>query len=292
MKIDESYRIDRIIGNNVVLVKDAATEMEFVLFGKGLGFASKAGGSIDGNDPRIEKRFRLDDHDEMRNYRSLLEDLAPEVIQISEEIIQMVSDHFEKKVNSKAYFALPSHIHFAVYRLKNGMDIVNPFLYETKMIFPKEYEIACRAAELLRDTFGIDIPEDEIGFLAYHIRSGITDVSVGQIIKYTTLINRLIAAIERSENVRIPKQSADYARLITHFRYMIERILQRKKANNPFLPEIKTMYKREYALALELSRQMKEQLHEDIPEDEIGFIVMHLYRLFQSLELDDADDLY
>ena len=50
---------------------------------------------------------------------------------------------------------------------------------------------------------------------------------------------------------------------------------------NPFLTEMKKSYKEEYQLALELSELMKTHLKTEIPEDEIGYMVMHLYRLFQ-----------
>ncbi|CAI6087754.1 PRD domain-containing protein [Cohnella sp. JJ-181] len=276
-------KIERVIGNNVVLVLDETTGKEFVLLGKGIGFASKDASPLEADDPRIEKRFRLDDRDQMKDYQTLLEGIPAEVIRISENIIEMAAQRFERQINYKLYLALPSHIHFAVYRLKNGMDIVNPFLYETKMVFVREYEIACEAAAMIREAFQVDIPEDEIGFLSFHIHSGIADVSVGQIIKYTNLIHSLVATIEQRGCIGIPREGTDYVRLISHFRYMIERIVNRKTTDNPFMQEIKKTRDQEYALALELRKLMEEQLHSEVPEDEVGYMAMHLYRLFQAL---------
>ncbi|WP_441943962.1 PRD domain-containing protein [Paenibacillus sp. 2TAB23] len=283
MNIDGRLRIERIIGNNVILAKEESTDTELVLFGKGIGFYSKDIGYLQSNDPRIEKRFRMDDQDRMKDYRLLLDDIPTEVVRISEKIIELVASRFEKTIRYKIYFALPSHIHFAIYRLRNGMDIVNPFLYETKMVFPKEYDIACEAAEMIREAFHVDIPEDEIGFLSYHIHSGIADVSVGQIIKFSNLINQLVIEIEQRENIRIPRESAAYSHLISHFRYMIERILQRKVTPNPFLPEMKNNSMREYALAVELRHLIQDQLQTDMPDEEVGYLVMHLFLLFQSI---------
>ena len=284
MSSESRLRIERIIGNNVVLAKDEATGKEFVLIGKGIGFSSKGAAQLDSNDPRIEKRFRLDDQDRMKDYQSLLEDIPADVVRISEKIIELAASRFERQIHYKMYLALPSHIHFAIYRLRNGMDIVNPFLYETKMIYTKEYEIAGEAAQMIREAFRIEIPEDEIGFLSYHIHSGIADVPVGQIIKFTNLINILVTTIEQRGDIRIPREGTDYARLISHFRYMIERIMQRKTASNPFMQEIKRSQKREYALAAELSGLMEEQLQMEVPEEEVGYIAMHLFRMFQTVQ--------
>ncbi|MDB5053812.1 MAG: transcription antiterminator [Bacilli bacterium] len=281
MNQDNSLKIERVIGNNVVLTKDQHSGEELVLLGKGIGFALKDGGSIDVKDPRIEKRFRLDDRNQLRQYQSLLEEIEPEIINISEKIITLMESEFKKEVQNKVYLALPSHIQFAIYRIRNDMDIVNPFLYETKMCYPKEYEIAEKAAEMINLAFGIQIPEDEIGFLTFHVYSAVTNVSVGQLVKFTNLTNEMIEIIEQRKSIQIPKEGANYVRLITHLRFSIERINQKTVVKNPFVDEMKKNFQAEYKLALELSSIMKEHLQSEVPEDEIGFLVMHLYRLFQ-----------
>jgi transcriptional antiterminator len=281
MELEHGLKIDRVIGNNVLLARDQTSGEEIVLLGKGIGFASKDGGRIDAKDARIEKRFRLDDRDQLRQYQSLLEEIEPEVLLISEKIIALMEAEFKKSVHNKVYLALPSHIQFAVYRLRNHMEIVNPFLYETKMCYPKEFDIAQKAANMMSQAFGIYIPEDEVGFLTFHVYSAVTNVSVGQLVKFTNLISEMIELIEERKSIQIPKEGSNYVRLITHLRFCIERIIQMQVVDNPFLEEMKKNYKKEYHLALELSQVMKEHLQREIPEDEIGYIVMHLYRLFQ-----------
>ncbi|SDC04844.1 transcriptional antiterminator, BglG family [Paenibacillus sp. UNCCL117] len=275
-------RIERVISNNVIMVVDPDSGKEYVLLGKGIGFSSKSSGTIQAKDPRIEKRFRLDDRDQLSEYQTLLEGIDPEVIRISEQIIEQVTDSFSLQPNSKVYFALPSHIQFAVYRLRNGMDITNPFLQETQLCFPKEYEIAKQAAAIISHTFHIEVPEDEIGFLAFHVHSAVTDVSVGELVKFSNLINESVDLIEERLSIKIPRESMDYVRLITHLRFTVERISQNKVVANPFMQEFQTRYRREYQIASDIGKLMTERLHTEVPEDEIGYLVMHLYRLFQA----------
>ncbi|MDB5053415.1 MAG: transcriptional antiterminator, BglG [Bacilli bacterium] len=188
MELDCNLKIDRVMNNNVILAKDVDSGEELVLLGKGIGFSIKTGAWIRAHDPRIEKRFRLDDRDQLRQNQSLVEDIEPEVIHISEEIICLIELQFKRKVHNKVYLALPSHIKFAIFRLRNGMDILNPFLHETKMCYPKEFEIAQKAAELMSETFNIDIPEDEVGFLTFHVYSALTNVPVSQLTKFSNFI--------------------------------------------------------------------------------------------------------
>ncbi|MFC5405790.1 BglG family transcription antiterminator [Cohnella soli] len=274
-------QIDRVVGNNVVLTLDPRTSKEYVLFGKGIGFASKGSEWISIEDARIEKRYRLDEEQPIKQYQELVENIDPEVIQISEQIIENVKERMGTPVQPKVYFALPNHIQFALYRLKNGMEINNPFLHETQMSFPFEYEIASKAAIMISERFGTPIPDDEIGFLALHVHSSTGTASVGQLVKMAGLLNRIVEHIERRRQTNLPRSSSEYVRLITHIRSAIERLMLGRHVNNPLATEIQTHYPQLFDLATEIAELIKEELEIEISLDEIGYMAMHLHRLFQ-----------
>lgn len=274
-------QIDRIVGNNVILTSDPQTSREFVLFGKGIGFASKGREWIHMDDGRIEKRYRLDEEQPIRQYSELVENIDPEVIQISELIIDRVKERMGTPVQPKVYFALPNHIQFAVFRLRNGMEINNPFLHETRASFPHEYEIAHWAADRIAERFGIPIPDDEVGFLALHVLSCTGAVSVGELVKITGLLNRITSYIEARKAEPINRTSNDYIRLITHIRGVLERIMQRHKVHNPLAREIKACHPREFQLATEIAGLIREEMGVEASFDEIGYMAMHLHRFLQ-----------
>ncbi|BBI35833.1 transcription antiterminator BglG [Cohnella abietis] len=274
-------QIDRVVGNNVVLTLDPTTSKEYVLFGKGIGFASKGSDWISIEDPRIEKRYRLDEEHPISQFQELIENIDPEVIQISEQIIENVKEQMGTPVQPKVYFALPNHIQFALYRLKNGMEINNPFLHETQMSFPLEYEIASRAAAIISERFGISVPEDEVGFLALHVHSCLGKVSVGQLVRMTGLLNRIVEHIEQRRGSCLPRKGSEYVRLITHLRGAFERLLLGHHVSNPLAAEIKVHHPQLFALATEIAELIKEELDVAISDDEIGYMAIHLHRLFQ-----------
>ncbi|ANS74121.1 transcription antiterminator BglG [Paenibacillus yonginensis] len=283
MKEAEILQVQRIIGNNVVMANTVNTNKEYVLLGKGIGFIVKNEGTIDVNDPRIEKRFRLEDREQWSQYQSILEDFDPKVIEITDKIIEHISREFPGKLNDKVYLALPSHLQFTIYRIRHGMDIINPFLLETKLSFPKEYEIASKIADMIGQEFELEIPEDEIGFLTYHVYSAASDVPVGQLVKASNIVGRLIEAIQQEKNIHFDQGSLSHVRLMLHLRYSIERILQGTSVDNPFVNHIRFEYREEYALAQKLGRIMAEELDKKVPEEEICYMAMHLYRLFQRI---------
>ncbi|MFP4975875.1 PRD domain-containing protein [Paenibacillus sp. CN-4] len=278
----ERFSVQRVIGNNVLLVESERSRKEYVLIGKGIGFSVKGAGVIDGADERIEKMFRLEDREEWSHYQVLLEDIDPRIMKITEEIIDEIAAVFPSELNNNVYLALPSHIQFTLYRLRNGMDIVNPFLQETMLTFPKEYEIACRAAGKIAETFQIRIPEDETGFLTYHVYSAVSHVTVGQIAKTSNLVSELVDMIRAENGLDFVQGDMSHVRLMIHLRYMLERMLKGTFAENPLVKQIKKEYKAEIGLAQKLAERIAASLDREVPEGEVCFLAMHLRRLHQT----------
>jgi len=278
---EDLLRIDRIVGNNVILTSHTITRKEYVLFGKGLGFNSKGNQTIHMNDSKIERRYRLDEEEPSSQFQSLIENIDPQVIYISEQIIDKVKERLGTPVQAKVYFALPSHIQFVIYRIKNDMEISNPFLFETKLSFPQEYEIAREAVEMISEQFQIEIPDSEIGFLTLHIHTCMEAVSVGQLVKMRGTINKIVDFIEEKLGFKLPESSSDYIRLITHLKGALERILEKQHVNNPFTSDIKLRHPEFYSLAEDLAFIINTELNVNVTEDEIGYLAIHLYRLFQ-----------
>ncbi|WP_442603240.1 PRD domain-containing protein [Paenibacillus sp. KN14-4R] len=281
MNESSAYTIQRVISNNVVQVQGDQPGQEIILTGKGLGFGVKTGFELASNDPRIEKKYMLDDQQETHKYQMMFDQIDQEVLDVSQDIISMIGKEFNSDLNDQVFFALPSHIQFALHRLKNDMEIANPFIFEIQALHHKEYEIAQKAANMIAQAFDIEVPESEVGFLAMHIQSAVCHVSVGNIVKDTHLILELVEAIEQAKGIQIPRDSIDYIRLITHLRFTIERLKTGKVSKNPFIDQLKESLPEEYVLAKKVSVILGDRLETPVPEDEIGYIVMHLYRLFQ-----------
>lgn len=276
--------IQRVVGNNIVMAFDESTDIEYVLLGKGLGFAAKNITTLSTDDDRIEKRFRLEDREQLMNHPSFFEDIDHKAMEISDQIIQMIEKRFNKTLHNKIYLVLPSHIQFTVYRIRHQMEITNPFLYETQVCFPQEYEVALQALQMICRTFDITIPEDEAGFLTYHIHSAVSHVPVGQLVKMSTLLGKLQAMIEQEKQITFQQGSMNQVRLMIHLRFSLERIVQGSLVENLLIQPIREQYAEEYILANKMKIVMEKELNVSIPEDEVCFLTMHLYRLFRTYQ--------
>nr|WP_231504366.1 transcription antiterminator [Brevibacillus borstelensis] len=276
---EKPHTITRVLNHNVVLAEEPVSRQEIVLFGKGIGFGAKPGNTILPHDARVEKRFRLENESHQQQYQTVLSQVDPAVVGIAEEIIALIAKEITPKLNEHIHVALPDHIQFAIYRLRNGMEIVNPFLFEIQTLYSKEFALAKRAADMIKSSFSLDIPESEIGFLALHIHSAISYMPVNKAVQFTNLITELVGIIEERTGKTIERSTVDYVRLITHLRYACERIRQQKSIQNPLLDRVKATIPDSYELAEELARHIASRMDSAVPDDEVGYMAMHVFRL-------------
>lgn len=66
---------------------------------------------------------------------------------VSEEIIALAEEKLGQ-LNSHIHVALTDHIGFALDRIKMGMEMSNPFIYEIRALYPEEFRIGLMASEL------------------------------------------------------------------------------------------------------------------------------------------------
>lgn len=76
--------------------------------------------------------------------------------------------------------------------------------------------------------------------------------------------------------------------LTDHISFAIERLKMQMEIHNPFLLEIRNLYKEEYQLALEARSLIEKKVGVIFNEDEAGFIALHLYSARQNLEVKET----
>ncbi|WP_337020510.1 BglG family transcription antiterminator, partial [Oceanobacillus massiliensis] len=168
--------------------------------------------------------------------------------------------------------------------LKGGV-IRNPFLTETKALYPGEYEIAAEVVNYINQSLDIDLPEGEIGFIALHVHSAITDKTISEINRYSQLVTTLIRVIEKQFQITIDPKSIDYIRLIRHLRYTVERVQNGEKLEEP--KKIRDLLKNEYPTCYNLSwklvKIMQQTLKKQVYDAEAVYLTMHLQRLTEKV---------
>jgi transcriptional antiterminator len=261
--------------NNIISVN--INEEERILFGKGIGFGKKFGDIIE-KGTEVEKVFVIEDEDNLRNFKQVIENVDEEFLILCEKMISYIASELEEDLDERIHIALVDHLNFAVKRLSNNEEIENPFLSEIKALYQKEYALAEKVAETLQNEKKLTIPVSEIGFIALHIHSARSSGKLSNTLKNTYLINSIVEYVEKQMDVQIDKNSLDYARFLTHLRFAIKRILVNICIKNDFIKEIKSKYKLSYKIANGVSKILITQLEKDVTVDEIAYLAMHIER--------------
>ncbi|AKS37840.1 PtsGHI operon antiterminator [Anoxybacillus gonensis] len=276
--MEQSFRIEKILNNNV-LIASHPTYDEVVLIGKGIGFGKKKGDVIE--QKAVEKWFILKNEREQEQYKKLLPHVDEEFIGLMNDIIYHIRKRTNSPLNEHIHVALTDHILFAIKRLEQGMDIKNPFLVETKSLYPLEYDVATEVVNMLNDRLHIQLPEGEIGFIALHIHSALTNHQLSEVNQHSQLISRLVSVVEEQLDIRIDRESIHYLRFVRHLRYAIERVKKGEKIEEPkkLSNILKETYPLCYNLSWKLIKIMQQTLQLPVDEAEAVYLTLHLQRL-------------
>jgi transcriptional antiterminator len=174
---------------------------------------------------------------------------------------------------------------FAITRLKKGMEMKNPFLIETKALYPFEYEVAQEVVGHIGQRTGIYLPEGEVGFIALHVHSAVMNRNLSEVNQHSQLVTHLVNMIEDQLDIKIDKDSIDYMRLVRHIRFTIERVNKGEQVEEP--EKITSLLKEEYPVCYNLSwkliKVMQQTLKKPVYNAEAVYLTMHLQRLQKKI---------
>jgi transcriptional antiterminator len=279
----KNYRIKKALNNNVIIgTHDDIGEV--VIIGKGVGFNRQKDDMISGE--AIEKLFVLKNEKEKENYIKLLPFVEDDLHQAIISSIDYIKSRTKSVLNEHIHVGLTDHLMFAVSRMANGMEMKNPFLIETKTLYPFEYDIAKEVVAIIESKTGVHLPEGEIGFIALHIHSAMLNKDLSEVNQHSQLVSHIVNMIEEQLDIKIDKDSIDYMRLVRHIRFTIERVNTGEKVEEPI--KISSLLKEEYPVCYNLSwkliKIMQQTLKKPVFNAEAVYLTMHLQRLQNKIK--------
>ncbi|QOR68327.1 transcription antiterminator [Cytobacillus suaedae] len=278
-----SFILKKRLNNNVIIAVHEAYG-EVVLLGKGLGFGKNQGDWIEVDS--YEKMFVLKNEVEQEQYMKLLPTIDEEFVEVMNDLIYLISENIHSPIHEHIHIALTDHIAFAIKRVKQGIQIDNPFLTETKEMYPTEYGLAVKVVKLLQSAVGVKLPDSEIGFIALHIHSAISNKSSNGFNQYVDLISELIQLIEASLKITLDREQIQYLRLARHLHNIIKRAQNNDKVDvsSDLANLLKEEYPLCYNLACKVIVEIKNALQLPVNDAEVAYFTMHLQRLTSKIE--------
>lgn len=277
------FRVIKALNHNGVLAIDMNTNKEYILLGKGIGFGKKVNERMEA--PEDTSIYLLQQETERGSVKEILNNIEPEILEITSSIITEAKKKF-KKVDENILCPLADHIAFAVKRIKNNEHISNPLTQDIKALFPEEYEVACKGRDVIKEVEGVEINEDEVGYIALHLHSSLGNEKVSQAMETARLVRDCVTSIEQNTGKKIDIDSLSYNRLMSHIKYMVARTLKGETIKLDMNDYIKEKFQKSFKIAEHICRKLGGELNREIKEVEIGYLAMHIERVFSD-ELED-----
>jgi transcriptional antiterminator len=273
------FRVIKALNNNGVLAINMDTNKEYILLGKGIGFGKKVNERMEA--PENAHIYLLQQETDRGSTKDIIKNIESEILEIASKIIMEAEKKF-KKVDENILCPLADHIAFAVKRIRNKEQISNPLTADIKALFPEEYEVACKGRDIIKEVEGVEINEDEIGYIALHIHSSLGNEKVSQALETAMLVRDCITSIEQNIGKKIDIESLSYNRLMSHIKYMAARTLKGETIKLDMNDYISERFPKSFEIAEDICKKLGNELNKKIKPVEIGYLAMHIERVFSD----------
>lgn len=275
--------IEKILNNNVVLTLTENQE-EMVVMGRGLAFNKRIGDEIDPT--CIEKTFVMEGKEVTNQLAALFVEIPPEEIDVANEVIKLAQDAIETKLSNNIYLTLTDHIHFAITRTKEGMEIKNPLIWEIRKFYQKEYQIGLQAIELIEKKLGVRLANDEAAIIALHIVNAIQgEYNMSNTYQMTKIVQDILNIVRLHFGLVYDESSLNYTRFVTHLQYFAQRMLNEEIPNtgDDFLYEqVQLKYKKAFDCTIKINDYLESAHYKRLSMDEQVYLTIHIHRVAEN----------
>lgn len=272
--------IKQIFNNNIILTKNDEGN-EVILIGKGIAFGAEKGDYVPRN--KIEKMFELKGEAKSK-FQQLIKDTPIDYILASEEIISLIKEKYDKKLNDTIYVTLTDHIMNTIERIQMGIEFDNALLCNIKQLYHEEYKIGLEAVEILKKRFHIKIDKSEACFIALHIINAQLDIDMLQIYTITEIIEEISTILTNYFIIKVEDNFA-YDRFITHCRFFVQRVLKHDENNDVIemneqvLSIMELKYEKQSTCIKEICAFIEKKYSYKVNRDEQLYLMIHMVKL-------------
>lgn len=271
------YRVIKVLNNNGVLVYDMERGEEAILLGSGIGFGKRINERFE--DVKAAKRYAIVDREEKkRTGRQVLSGMDPTFLELAGRIVETARQNLGE-LNPNIMIPLADHIAVAVERMHSGILLKNPFRSDIKILYPEEYRVAELSQELVREMTGCTLCEDEVGYIALHIRAGRMDEKLEDSLQIVSLTRKVVQRVEEAMQIHLDPHSFMYERFMAHLRYLMVQIREEEAITLDMDEYARTQFPEMYELAGELCAQIGAELEKKVPREAVGHLAIHMERL-------------
>ncbi len=280
----QPQRITKVLNSSVVLATDDAGR-ESILLGRGIGYGRKAGEMID--DGVVDRVFLPVGDPDARALVDLLGSIPAAYVLLARDVIADAQTELKVELHPHLLLALTDHLHFAAERHEQGMRVVNRLTWEMRTYYPDEFRVGTEALRTVNERLGIELPEDEATNIAFHLVNARNDPhSAFDALRAATLISEMVAIVSYRSGFTVSPTDLDQRRFVVHLQFFADRLFTGRLLNSDgsFLyDQIRAKYPRATETAHLLGQHVQTQYGVELPDEEVGYLGLHIQRLLSNV---------
>lgn len=286
----QPQRITKVLNSSVVLATDENGH-ECILLGRGIGYGHKPGEVVEAG--VVDRVFLPVGDPDSAALVELLGTIPATYALLARDVIVLAQTALKVDLHPHLLLALTDHLHFAAERHQQGLRVVNRLSWEMRTYYPDEYAVGMAAVALVNERLGIDLPEDEATNIAFHLVNARNDSHTAfDALRAATLISELVAIVSYRTGRSLTAADLDHRRFIVHLQFFADRLLTGRllDRDGSFLYEqLSAKYPEAIETAHLLEQHVRARYEVNLPDEEIGYLGLHVQRLLSAVPADRAD---
>ncbi|MFC3882139.1 BglG family transcription antiterminator [Bacillus songklensis] len=206
---------------------------------------------------------------------------SPNIHLVEKIVKEAIGQNGTIKLSDRNYVNLIVHLLLAIERMKyeeiEGDAPIIPYVDHLE-----EFQIAIIIAEKLEQQLHIRMPKTEIGYITLHLYGArfqhqASSASLNDLdIEWVDLTKSFIRSVEKCLHLSLSEDLILYEGLCSHLVSAINRLKLGLQIHNPMLKEIQKRYDNIFSACEQASSILVQKLGRSIPQDEIGYLAMHI----------------
>lgn len=270
----------RKCNNNIILATENGQDV--IVLGKGVGFITRPGEEVDMS--LVEKVYVPQEKAQLGRFKDILADLPYEIVILAGKIVELGKQRLSQYLNQSIVIALADHFNFALSRIKSGMEIELPLVWDIKHIYPAEYKLGKEALGIVKSETGIELPEAEAAAVALHFINAESDhAEMPDTIIMLKIIKKSVAIVEAHYKTILNENTSDFNGFITLLRNTIMRFLYHKDEKQveediELYELLRKRYAPEVACAEKIALLIQDH-NWQVTRNDISFLTLYISRV-------------
>lgn len=267
----------KILNNSAMLVSDGKNEL--VLLGRGIAFNRKMEDRIKPG-LQVDKIYAL--KSSANRFKTLIENNSPQVNELVVNSMQLLMERNSTDIRSEALVGFCDHVSIMFARVLKGESIMNPFLSETKVLYPESFEKAQSITRQLNKEFDVHIPEEEVGYIALHLQNIVSPASGEQMKVMNKIATMTSDYITDELSIELDKNGLVYARFMTHLKFVVMRLLRNQRSDNIMTEMILKQLSKYRPQAQRIVDIIEQETKHKLSVDELAYLMIHIGRILEN----------